>query len=69
MSSPRFKAETSDLIAGLILIFIGAVGALVRANVLAVEKLPSWPAMKQWWPLLLIVVGAIMWIADAKQAH
>jgi hypothetical protein len=63
------NAAVTDVVAGTILISVGLVGLLVRLGVLNLTHAPQWSAMEQWWPLLLIIVGLVVWLADMEQSE
>jgi hypothetical protein len=63
------NATLTDVIAGTILISVGLVGLLVRLGVLNLNHVPQWIAFEQCWPLLLIIVGLVVWLADMECSH
>jgi len=69
MSARKIKSAIADILAGTTLIIVGLAGALVRLGVLDFSHVPQWTAIEHWWPLLLIIVGLIVWLADMEQAH
>jgi len=69
MSASKIQAATADVVAGITLIILGFAGALVRLGVLDFSHVPQWGAIEQWWPLLLIIVGLVVWLADMESCH
>ena len=63
------NAMFTDVVAGTILISVGLVGLLVRLGVLNLNYVPQWTAFEHWWPLLLIIVGLVVWLADVECPH
>ena len=66
MSVRKIQAAIADVVAGTTLISLGLLGALVRLGVLDLTHVPQWAAIEQWWPLLLIIVGLVAWLADME---
>lgn len=66
MTALKFQAAIMDVVAGTTLIIIGLAGALVRLGVLDFSHVPQWAAIEQWWPLLLIIVGLVVWLTDME---
>ena len=69
MSASKMQTAITDIIAGTTLIILGFAGALVRLGLLDISRLPQWSAIEQWWPLLLIIVGLVVWLADMEHNH
>jgi hypothetical protein len=68
--SSKLQAAILDVVAGTTLIILGFVGVLVRLGVLDLSQAPRWVAFEHWWPLLLIIVGLVVWLTDMEQrAH
>ncbi|MGZ4788235.1 MAG: LiaF transmembrane domain-containing protein [Terriglobales bacterium] len=65
---PKLQAALIDVIAGTILVMLGFAGLLVRLGVLDFSSLPQWTAIEHWWPLLLIIVGLVVWLAEPHSA-
>ena len=68
MSSTKIQSAIMDAMAGTSLIMVGFAGLLVRLGVLDLGRAPQWAAMEHWWPLLLIIVGLVTWLADMERA-
>lgn len=66
MKSSKLQAAITDVVAGTTLISIGVVGLLVRLGFLDFSQVPQWLAFEHWWPLLLIIVGLLVWLADME---
>jgi len=66
MSAPKMQAALADVVAGTTLIIVGFAGMLVRLGVLDLSGVPQWTAMEHWWPLLLIIVGLVVWLVDME---
>ena len=66
---PKLQAAFIDVIAGTILVMLGFAGLLVRLGVLDFSNAPQWTAIEQWWPLLLIIVGLVTWLAEPHQVQ
>lgn len=72
MSPKKLHATVADAVAGTTLIILGFVGLLVRLGVLSFSQAPQWSGLEQWWPLLLIIVGLVVWLIEmetTEQAH
>lgn len=69
MSAPKKQAGIAEVAAGTILIMIGFAGVLVRLGLLDFSQVPQWAAMEHWWPLLLIIVGLVVWLADMEHSE
>jgi len=69
MSPHKAQATVADAIAGTTLIILGFVGMLVRLGVLTFSQAPQWSGLEQWWPLLLIIVGLVVWLIDMETAE
>jgi hypothetical protein len=69
MSAAKKNLTLTDVVAGTTLIIVGLVGLLVRLGVLNLTHAPQWMAFEQWWPLLLIIVGLVVWLADMESSH
>jgi len=66
---PKLEAAIIDVIAGTILVMLGSAGLLVRLGVLDFSHVPQWTAIEQWWPLLLIIVGLVIWLGEPHSAE
>lgn len=54
-----------DVVMAAIMMAVGIAGLLVRLDVLVVQvNLPAGVAWLRWWPLVPIVAGLVMLIAD-----
>jgi hypothetical protein len=69
MSAAKNNLTRTDVAAGTTLIIVGLMGLLVRLGVLNLNHVPQWTAFEQWWPLLLIIVGLVVWMADMECPH
>jgi hypothetical protein len=58
------RTHYADAVAGAVLITLGTLGLVVRLGWLTIATLP--PAVQQWWPLLLIVVGVALWAVEQE---
>ena len=63
---PKLQAAFIDVVAGTILVMLGFAGLLVRLGFLHLSQVPQWTAMEHWWPLLLIIVGLMSWLAEGQ---
>ena len=62
--SSKIEAAILDAVTGTTLISLGFVGVLVRLGVLDLSQAPRWVAFEQWWPMLLIIAGLVVWLGD-----
>jgi uncharacterized membrane protein YoaK (UPF0700 family) len=69
MSAAKNSLTLTDIAAGTILISAGLAGLLVRLGVLNFGQAPQWTAFEQWWPLLVIIVGLVVAVADMECPH
>ncbi len=67
MSLSKPQVTFSEALAGTSLIMVGFAGMLVRLGVLDLSRIPEWGAMEHWWPLLLIIVGLVTWLAEMEE--
>jgi len=68
MASPKFQALVADVATGTTLIMVGLAGALAKLGVLDLSRAAQWSAIEQWWPLLLIIAGLVMWLVEMEQS-
>lgn len=68
MSASKKQVAALDVLGGTSLIMVGVAGLLVRLGVLDFSRAPQWLAFEQWWPLLLIIVGLVVWLEEMASA-
>ena len=69
MSVSKKQVAALDVLGGTSLIMAGMAGLLVRLGVLDFSHAPQWLAFEQWWPLLLIIVGLVVWLEEMTPAE
>ena len=69
MSVSKKQVAALDVLGGTSLIMAGMAGLLVRLGVLDFGRAPQWLAFEQWWPLLLIIVGLVVWLEEMTTAE
>ena len=69
MFARKQKAAILDIGAGTTLIIVGIIGVLARLGVFENNHLPHWSAVENWWPLLVIIAGLIMWLSDMEEVQ
>ena len=66
MSAAKKSLTLTDVAAGTLLISTGLAGLLVRLGVFHFGDAPQWLAFEQWWPLLVIIIGLLVGVADME---
>lgn len=68
MKSANLQSRTSDAVAGMIIATLGTLMLLSRMDILSIRvTLPGAQQWMMWWPLLLILCGVVMLMAEGEE--
>lgn len=68
MKSANLQSRASDAVAGMIIATLGTLMLLSRMDILSIRvTLPAAQQWMMWWPLLLILCGIVMLVAEGEE--